>query len=159
MFVAGYVGSILLTWSDDIKHTWDDSRSQALLFIWHHSTLSILCCGVDLIKVLKTHWCSPQIELVTKLILCPWGHPRQQPALTLDKCARIFLFRIFSLSRNHLLSLQDCMCTLYIYSFFSDITIGYNTNLKSPHLTTQRLRNRDTVTLSLLSASMSKSSL
>ena len=46
----------------------------------------------------------PQIELVTKLILCPSCGPHQ-PFLTLDKCAQIFSFLdIFSL--ENLLSFQ-----------------------------------------------------
>ena len=51
----------------------------------------------------------PQIELVTKLILCPSCGP-DQPFLTLDKCAQIFSFLdIFSL--ENLLSFQ---CKYYI---------------------------------------------
>ena len=121
-FGAGYVGSILLTWSDDIKHTWDDSRSQALLFIWHHyTTLYILCCGVDLIKWNCLFHQSPEDTL---MFSPDWtGHQTYFVSLRPPSAAASSNFRQMcsNLSFQDIFSLEKSpsfTARLYMYSFF-----------------------------------------
>lgn len=120
-FGAGFVVSMLVTRSDYIKHTWDGLRGQALLFIWRHNLYSLSWFWSNKVKLFVSTQSWRHIDVLPRLnwspnLFCvPEAALGQQPALTLDKCARIFLFRIFSLSRNHPLSLQDCKT-------FSDLT-------------------------------------
>ena len=88
----------------------------------------------------------PRLNWSPNLFRVPEAARGRQPALTLDKCARIFLFRKFSLSRNHPLSLQGCNTT------FSD-----NTSIILILFWCLNRFSSNTVTL--LSASMSKSCL
>ena len=117
------VGSILLTWSDDIKHTSDDSRGQALLFIWHHSTPYILCCGVDLIKwnclfhqspedtlMFSPDWTGHQTYFVS--LRPPWAAASSNFR---QMCSNLSFQDIFSLEKSPSFIAR-------LYRFFSDRT-------------------------------------
>ena len=132
-----------MTWDDsEVKHYFlSDTTQHFLLCCWFKLKVFVSAKSWRHIDVLpRLNW-SPNLFCVPEAAL---GR-RRQPALTLDKCARIFLFRIFSLSRNHSLSLQDCIIFLIQHKQYPDNSfLNWFSN---------------TVSLSVLSAPMSKSSL